>query len=136
MGLKERRAIKALEENQYPVLKQKVSDTIGFEVEFEIDWDSLALEGRGNLYEEGFEKIFVEPLVGAFASICQDDMGKEALKESLKKVVIKDENGITSYNTWITFDTGVLTLDHKIDTNHNYVEERKNKIQETLEAAL
>ncbi|MGD1840955.1 MAG: hypothetical protein ACFB0B_08680 [Thermonemataceae bacterium] len=136
MGLKEKRAIKEVEDNQYPAFKQKVADIIGFEVALEINWESLAREGSDHIYKEGFEKVFVTPTLEAFESICQDDMGKEAIKEALKKIVIKDENDHFSYTQWVDFKEGILTLDHKIDTNLDDIAARKGSLQETLESAL
>jgi len=56
MGLRERKAAKSLEENLFPSLKQETLDTLGFDVEIEVLWDTRAKNERIELYEGGFER--------------------------------------------------------------------------------
>lgn len=136
MGLKERKAVKSLEENLFPSLKQEVLDTLGFEIEIEVLWDTLTKTQNVNSYENGFQKVYFLPVIEALKEIGIDDMGKEALKESLKKIVIKDENEIYSYTQWSSFEDGILTLDHQIGVNHDDFKSRKKQLQKMLEDAL
>ncbi len=135
MGLAEKRAIKEVEENIYPKLKEQLIAILGFEPEFEIDWASLAEEGKGDLYAEGFEKIYFAPALACFESVCADDLGKEAIQETLKKIIIKNE-GTWSASQFSSFEGGILTLEHEIGTNHHDVEARTKTLQDNVEAAL
>lgn len=69
-------------------------------------------------------------------SIASDDMGKEALKAALKKIVIQNSEDISYAGRAITFSDGVLTVDHAPTTNAWYVDDRANAIREKLEKAL
>ena len=87
MGLTERRAIKAFQENKYPKLKAEMDTAAGFDVPVVVDWDTIMAvsEGYSEQYEENLPKVFFRPLIEAFKGICIDDLGKEAFKEGLKK---------------------------------------------------
>ena len=41
MGLTERRAIKAFQENKYPKLKAEMDTAAGFDVPVVVDWDTI-----------------------------------------------------------------------------------------------
>ncbi|MFP2903916.1 hypothetical protein ACLESD_02345 [Pyxidicoccus sp. 3LFB2] len=136
MGLAERRAAKQYEDTVYPKLKQQVDAAAHFEVPLDVNWQSLAIEERAHMYEECFTKVYFTPLIEAFQAICVDDMGREALKEKLKRVVIRNTADNSYAGNMVTFEAGVLTLDHKPTTNIDDVKDRKDAIQKTLEAAL
>src|SRR5688500_13692457 len=117
MGLAERRAAKKFETESYPRLKKDVNDAAGYDVPMEVEWDTLAIDEQSHLYDEYWPQVYFQPLKTALKEICQDDMGKEALKGALKKIIIRNTKN-TSYGASIaTFDKGVLTLDHLPTTN-------------------
>jgi hypothetical protein len=128
MGLQERRAIKKFQDESFPGLKKKVDEAAAFEVEMVIDWDSLALEDMSHLYEESFSKIYFQTLIDGFKEICIDDLGKEALKKGLKKVVLCNKNGNYYGDSAITFENGVLTIDHLPTTNVDNLSERTKSL--------
>ncbi|RKH68409.1 hypothetical protein [Corallococcus llansteffanensis] len=136
MGLAERRAAKKFEDTVYPKLKQQLDAAAHHEVQVEVNWQSLAIDGSADLYEEAFTKVYFTPLIEAFEAICIDDMGREALQSKLKRVVIRNTADVSSGSSMVTFEDGVLTLDHRPTTNIDDIRERKNSIQQTLEAAL
>lgn len=136
MGLAERRAAKSFETNQLPALQKEIDQAAGFSVPLEINWEQLSPEGQAHLYEESWTKVYFRPLVEAFKAICVDDMGKEALKGALKKVVINSSQGVYSGEQIATFEGGVLTLDHEPTTNIDEVAARAKGIQATLEKSL
>ncbi len=113
MGLAERRATHEYQTHVFPDLKRQIDDAAGMEVPVEIDWDSLAEPNEVRLYDEYWTKIYFEPLIDALRTICADDMGKQAVKEGLKKVQImnsREKYGRSAY----TFENGVLNVDHKL----------------------
>ena len=135
MGLEEKRAVKEYQEQHYPQHEQAIREAAGFDVEIEVDWSSLAVEKYSKHYTNGFTKIFFEPLVGALQAICADDMGREALQEALKKVVIC--NSADQYGTKaFTFEDGVLKADHHPVTNIDEVQQRTDLITKLLESKL
>jgi hypothetical protein len=136
MGLGERRAAKNFETNQLPALKKEIDQAAGFDVPLEINWEQLSPEGQAHLYEESWTKVYFRPLVDALKAICVDDMGKEALKGALKKVVIKNSQNVYYGDRIATFEGGVLTLDHEPTTNIDDVADRAKGIQAMLEKNL
>lgn len=134
-GLKEKRAVKDFQEKSYPQLKKEISTVTGAEVPIDVDWNSIAVKDYAHLYEEGFTKVYFTPLLEAFKQICADDMGKSALKDALKKVVIK--NSSNSYSpSKFSFADGVLVIDHSPTSNINDTKDRTKKIVKLLEDAL
>ncbi|MHA7060035.1 hypothetical protein ACWGOQ_0022600 [Aquimarina sp. M1] len=72
----------------------------------------------------------------ALTTICEDDMSKEAINESLNKIVIKNEADIANGNSWSNSENKTLTLDHSATYNIREVEERTEGLIETLENGL
>lgn len=140
-SLADRRAITTYEKEHYPPLKQKIWQAAGFDVPIEVDWNSLAGPGDAAYYaqDDYFVKTIFEPIAGALAQITKDDMGKTALKESLKKVSVRyGDDGIsaTDYEERVKFDGGVLTVNFRPYYNTADVEDRTNAILKVLEASL
>ena len=132
MGLQERRAVKAFQDNSYQKLTSEINTLAGFPIEFEVNWDTLALEEYTHMYEECFPKVYFTPLINAVKEITIDDMGKEALKESLKKVVIKNEAGNVYGSNAYAFNGGVLTIDHQPFSNVDNITERSEELSKLL----
>ncbi|OCR02091.1 hypothetical protein BCD67_22635 [Oscillatoriales cyanobacterium USR001] len=131
MGLAERRAIKKFVEGRYLKLKQEIDAAAGFDVPIEVNWDSLATEDYADAYEDAFYKVYFRPLIDALKAIAIDDLGKEALKENLKKIVIED-----SGSSYPTFQSGILTLKYYAQSNLDDWMSRKKDIQTHLEKGL
>ena len=132
MGLSERRAVKAFQDGSYVTLTNEINTLAGYPIIFEVNWDTLALEEQTHLYEEGFTKVYFAPLINAIKEITVDDMGKEALKETLKKVVIKNEGGYYSAPSAYSFNDGVLTIDHEPFSNIDYITDRSEGLAKLL----
>lgn len=132
MGLQERRAVKAFQDGSYQNLTSEINTLAGSSLEFEVNWDTLALEEYSHLYDEGFTKVYFTPLINALKEITIDDMGKEALKETLKKIVIKNEAGNYYGSTAYAFSGGVLTIDHQPFSNIDNITERSEELSKLL----
>ncbi len=124
MGLTEKRAVKAFQENDFVNLVKEIHTIAGYELQWDVHWDSLAIEGYADLYNEGFSKVYFEPLKAALKEIAADDMGRKALKETLKKIVIKNENDFGSPDNAYSFTNGILTIDHSPVTNISDIAQR------------
>jgi hypothetical protein len=134
MGLAERRAIKSFADNQWPALQTAIHAAAGSAIPVEVHWDSLATADYAHLYEESLPKLYFIPLIDALKRIAIDDMGREALATSVKKIVIQNKKpDYSSY--WAEFKDGVLTLDHQF-TNVDYHKEREDLVVQVLEKAL
>lgn len=136
MGLAERRAAKEFETHRFPQLKKDIDAAAGFEVPVTVHWDTLAKEGEAHLYDASWPMVYFKPLIEALKRIAIDDMGKEALKASLKKIEIQNRKGIYYGDRMATFDKGTLTLDHEPHTNVDAVHERIDGIRKLLESKL
>src|SRR5690242_18565184 len=118
MGLAERRAAKAFETTKYPKIKEDIYKVTGYEFPIEVNWEMLSKEEYSHLYEEAWPKVYFKPLQEALKEICVDDMGKSALKEKLKKVMVTS-TGSTEHS----FKNGILTLDYSPISNLDYWQE-------------
>jgi hypothetical protein len=135
MGLAEKRMASEFKESAFPGFKKQIDSAAGFEVAVEVNWESLATEGWSHTYMEAFPQVYFEPLIGALKEICVDDMGKEGLKATLKKIAIC--NTAEKYGTSaFSFEEGVLTIDHSPSTNRDHIEERCKMIRELIESKL
>jgi hypothetical protein len=132
MGLQERRAVKTFQDGSYQNLTNEINTLAGYPLELDVNWDTLALEEYSHMYDEGFTKVYFTPLINALKDITTDDMGKEALKETLKKVVIKNEAGNCYGSTAYKFDGGVLTIDHLPFSNIDNITERSEELSKLL----
>ncbi len=131
MGLAERRAVKAFQDNHYPTLKLEVNAAVGFDLLLDIDWPALGDEGYAHMYDEAFKKVYFTPLIDALREIAFDDLGREALQAGLKRVEIRN-TGLQD----ISFSGGVLRFDHHPISNLDYGQERQQQIRQALEEEL
>src|SRR5262245_22656594 len=132
MGLMEKRAIKAFQEGNYKKLTEEINTLAGYPIEFEVNWDSLAVEEYSHIYDDCFTKVFFTPVIAAFKEIVSDDLGKESLKETLKKIVIKNEGQIYYGSYAYSIKDGVLTIDHQPCTNVDSIDERSTELTKLL----
>ena len=136
MGLAEKRAIKEFQDGEYPGLKSSLDEACGFDVEMVVDWDTVTEDGMGHMISESMARVYFQPVIDGLKSITADDMGKEALKESLKKVVFCNNGDNSSASNSIKFEDGVLTVDHKPYSNIGEVDGRTKAVISILEQNL
>jgi hypothetical protein len=105
MGLMERRKIKELQEQTFPEREREIGEICGQPIRYEIDWDSFAddLEGLNFL-----DNLSCHRLNMALRVICTDDMGKEAVREGLKQVKLR--NVKRKDEMAMRFEGGVLEM--------------------------
>lgn len=135
MGLAERRSIKHFQDARFATLKQEIDEAAGGAVQVDVNWESLAKEGYSHLYEDAFTKVYFAPLCAALKAIAVDDLGRMALRDGLKQVVLCNTKGGYGDDA-IEFVGGVLTIDHDPVSNIDYVSDRAASIQKKLEAGL
>jgi hypothetical protein len=105
MGLEERRKIKELQDSTFPEREKEIEEICGKAIPYEVDWDSLSDDKEGLNF---IDNISCHRLNMALRVICQDDMGKEAVRDGLKRIKltnVKDKSGMH-----ISFDDGVLDM--------------------------
>jgi len=114
MGLAERRKIKDLQDNVLPGRLKEIEEICGAAIPYEVDWESFSddLEGLNFM-----DNISCHRLNMALRGICLDEMGKEAIRETLKKVKLKNVKEIAAKS--LGFSDGALDMQcayaHKLD---------------------
>jgi hypothetical protein len=136
MGLAERRVTHEFQTKELPVLEGQVEEAAGFKVPVEVNWDALTPEGESRLYAESWRKVYFEPLIAALKAIGGDEMGREALKKGLHRVVIGNTSGNYYPDHWARLEGGTLTLDHDPITNIGDVQPRMAQLIAVLESGL
>lgn len=136
MGLQEKRGVEEFKTGTFPDFESKIKAAAGDGVDIEVEWDTLASEDGAANYKDFWSNLYFIPLITALEAIASDDMGKTALSEALKKIVIRNTTGSGSPYSWATFEDGVLTLDCDPTTNVDQVAERTESVQTLLEKAL
>ena len=105
MGLNERRKIKELQEVTFPGRVKEIEEICGKPIAYDVDWDSLADDAEGLNF---IDNVSCHRLNMALRMICQDDLGKEAVRGGLKSVKLKNVKDKTAMR--IDFQNGVLEM--------------------------
>src|SRR6478609_1884518 len=105
MGLIERRKIKDLQDVTLPARVKEIEGICGKAIPYEVDWDSLADDAEGLNF---LDNLSCHRLNMALRVICQDDMGKEAVRDGLKVIRLKNVKDKAAMR--ISFDGGVLEM--------------------------
>src|SRR5690349_23120810 len=105
MGLEERRKIKELQETTFPGRVKEIEEICGAPIPYNVDWDSLSDDMEALNF---IDNISCHRLNMALRMICQDDMGKEAVRDGLKQVKLKNVKDKSAMK--LAFDGGVLDM--------------------------
>ena len=105
MGLNEKRKMKELQEVTFPGRVKEIEEICGVGIPYEVDWESMADDMEALNF---IDNISCHRLNMALRMVCQDDLGKSAVRDSLKKIKLK--NVKTKENMKISFDGGVLEM--------------------------
>src|SRR3954465_35585 len=103
MGLNERRKVEELKTATLPGRVKEIEEICGNAIPYEIDWATLQDDGEALNF---IDNISCHRLNMAPRTICQDDMGKQAVRDGLKLVKlanVKDKSAMK-----ISFDSGTL----------------------------
>lgn len=105
MGLIEKRLIKQGQEDWVPAAQQELRELTGGEQVYEVDWGTFNTDevGLNNVQNQGLRRINA-----AFRVICCDALGKEAVCEGVKKIVLRNLNEVAEKG--MTLADGVLTV--------------------------
>lgn len=105
MGLAERRKIKELQDVTLPERTKEIEEICGAAIPYEVDWASLADDAEALNF---LDNISCHRLNMALRAICLDDLGKEAVRDGLKLVKLK--NVTDKADMSIAFAGGVLEM--------------------------
>ena len=105
MGLEERRKIKELEETVLPGRVAEIEEICGGAIPYDVDWASF----DGDLPALNFlDNISCHRLNMALRVICSDDLGKEAVRDSVKKVRLRNVKSVE--DKALAFTKGTLEM--------------------------
>jgi hypothetical protein len=104
MGLNERRKIEELKTVTLPGRVKEIEEICGKAIPYEVDWSSFDDFESLNF----MDNISCHRLNMALRGICSDAMGKDAVKEGLKLVKLKNVKDKASMK--MTFEAGVLEM--------------------------
>jgi len=105
VGLPERRKIKELQDVTFPGRVQEIAEICGAPISYEVDWDTFEDDPQALNF---LDNLACHRINMALRPICQDDMGKQAIREGLK--LIKLKNVKTIGEKTMTFSGGVLEM--------------------------
>src|SRR5262249_2785489 len=105
MGLNERRKIKELQETTFPGRVREIEEICGKAIPYEVDWDSFADDAEALNF---VDNISCHRLNMALRVICVDDLGKEAVRDGLRVVKLKNVKDKSAMQ--MTFADGVLDM--------------------------
>lgn len=105
MGLNERRKIEELKRDTFPERTLEIEEICGKAVPYEIDWESISDDAAALNF---IDNLSCHRLNMALRMICQDDMGKQAVREGLKLVKLKNVKDADSRHIALT--DGVLEM--------------------------
>ena len=105
MGLNERRKMKELQDVTFPGRVKEIEEICGVGIPYDVDWESLADDMEALNF---IDNLSCHRLNMALRMVCQDDLGKSAVRDSLKKIKLKNVKDKGSMK--IAFDGGVLEM--------------------------
>lgn len=87
MGLIEKRLIKEGKESWVPGANKDLQQVTGGAQEFVVEWEGFEndAEALKNLENQGMQRI-----VRGLRAVCHDDLGKEAVNEQIKSIVVQN----------------------------------------------
>ena len=136
MGLAQRRIAQEFQNTEFAVWKKQFEEIVGFEIPMEIKWDTMQSDDRSNKddYFKWYQMVYFTPLLDVFKGVCADDMGKEAVRSMVKKIVIDGTVGGSPSAS--TFEDGVFQINHKYCTNVGDGDDRTRVWTQLIESKL
>lgn len=135
MGLAERRAAKEYQDTTYPKFTTEMKRFLSDKATVDVKWDELAEDGQSHLYKSTWDEIYFKPIVEAMRQITRDDLGKEAVKASIKTITIRNSKGASSPSAAMSFESGDLVVDHAL-SNVGDTGDRIEHLVELIEKGL
>jgi len=89
MGLAEKRLAEEIKTDKLPKFESKLNEKAGYPIKVNIDWASFTAFDQ---YPLSRLDIVFDDIEGFVKKICQDDLGKEALKEKLSTIQITNSD--------------------------------------------
>jgi hypothetical protein len=131
MGLAEKRWAADKKKTDEQAFSSKIKSTVGFEVPIQIDWEGFSQDLSDVQYID-HETYGLQNLTKALGTITTDDLGREAIKGALKKIVISPGK---PDDTGFTFENGVITWKAYFGSSSSgyiYADAMQKKLEQAL----
>jgi len=130
MGLEERRRIKELQDVTLPGRVREIEEICGKAIPYDVDWPSFSDDAEGLNF---LDNLSCHRLNMALRTICVDDLGREAVRDGLLQIKLKNVKSKDEMR--MTFDAGVLEMHcaYALRTDGMYSD---GEIRQTLLAKL
>ena len=83
MGLQEKRAAKAIEDQYLADYQKEINEIAGKELPIHINWDTFEMD-----FIKFVPSVCLQRLTDGLKEVCKDDMGKEAIQESINSIEV------------------------------------------------
>lgn len=130
MGLPEKRKMKELQEVTFPGRVKEIEEIVGVAIPYEVDWDSLADNADALNF---IDNVSCHRLNMALRGICTDSFAKDAVRDGLKLVKLKNVKDKSDMK--ISFENGVLEMHCAYALGGNGLIS-DNEIQKVIEKGL
>lgn len=105
MSLTERRMMQELKDTVLPQRTREIAEICGAPIPYEVDWETFGHDAQALNF---LDNTACHRLNMALRMICQDEMGREAVREGLQSVRLR--NVAEPAQRHIQFESGVLEL--------------------------
>ncbi len=105
MSLEEKRKLKELQDKTIPERTRELKEITGADLTYDIDWASFAGDLEGLTF---LDNLSCHRTNMALRVICSDDMGKQAIREGLRTIKLKNVKNKSDMK--IAFGNGVLEM--------------------------
>ncbi|WP_445456697.1 hypothetical protein [Flavobacterium sp. HNIBRBA15423] len=131
MGLAEKRLAEGIKTDSLPKFESELQEVAGYPIKVDINWDTFTAFDSYPLSR--LENYVFSDVKDAIKKICQDDMGREALKEKLTSIHITNTDKPEAFNIELKDATLYLTERLFGDTFSNHM---TNMIVDFIEPQL
>ncbi|WP_458627061.1 hypothetical protein [Winogradskyella sp. PC D3.3] len=83
MGLQEKRAAKAIEDQYLADYQKEINEITGKDIPIHINWDTFEMD-----FIKFVPSVCLQRLTDGLKEVCKDDMGKEAIQESINSIEV------------------------------------------------
>lgn len=104
MGAAEQETVEQFSNGHYRGLAARIEWVAGFDIPFEIKWDSVARGIDTDSFYELFSTVYFDPLIKAFQEIGRDKLG--LFEGKIKRIVIQNSGKKSA-----RLESGILTID-------------------------
>lgn len=89
MGLIEKRLIRTGQQEWIPEAQKELRELTGSEQVYEVEWDGFSSDEAAL---NNFQNQAIRRINSAFRVVCRDDLGRDAVKEQITRILVRNVN--------------------------------------------